>query len=75
MPIKTVNVSFPEQTLNEIDKFAKKTDLSRSDILRLGARKYIRSLEEWRLLQAVAEKKMRKMGLESEEDIIKKLRQ
>lgn len=50
MSIKTVNISFPEQTLNEIDQFAKKEALSRSDVLRIGARKYIRSQTNWEKL-------------------------
>ncbi|MCL5407544.1 MAG: ribbon-helix-helix domain-containing protein [Patescibacteria group bacterium] len=47
MVLKTVNISFTEQTLDEIDKFAKKEALSRSDVLRIGAKKYIRSKSNW----------------------------
>ena len=47
MATKTVNISFPEQTLDEIDKFAKKEALSRSDVLRIGAKRYIRSKSNW----------------------------
>ena len=73
MATRTVNISFKENILKEIDQFAKKESLSRSDILRIGARKYIRSLSEWRLLQAIGEAKAKKLNLKNEEDIIKKL--
>jgi len=73
MATRTVNISFKENILKEIDQFAKKESLSRSDILRIGARKYIRSLSEWRLLQTIGEAKAKKLNLKNEEDIIKKL--
>lgn len=73
MAIKTVNISFPEQTLKEIDQFARKEALSRSDVLRIGARKYIRNLSEWQALQVIGEEKARKAGLNSEEKIVKAL--
>lgn len=71
MAIKTVNISFPEQTLKEIDAFAQKEALSRSDVLRIGARKYIRNLSEWQDLQKIGEKQARKLGLDTEEKIVK----
>lgn len=74
MNIKTVNISFPEQTLKEIDQFAQKEALSRSDVLRIGARKYIRNLSEWQALQVIGEEKARKAGLVSEEKIVKALK-
>lgn len=73
MALKTVNISFPEQTLKEIDEFAKKEALSRSDVLRIGAKKYIRNFSEWQLLQEIGERKARKAGLNSEEKIIEAL--
>ena len=73
MAIKTVNISFPEQSLKEIDKFAQKEALSRSDVLRIGAKRYIRNLTEWQSLQKIGEKQARKLGLDSEEKIVKKL--
>ena len=47
MATKTVNISFPEKSLREIDQFAKKESLSRSDVLRIGAKRYIRSKSNW----------------------------
>lgn len=73
MSIKTVNISFPEKSLKEIDQFAQKESLSRSDVLRIGARKYIRNLSEWQNLQEIGEKQAKKLGLDSEEKIVKAL--
>ncbi|MBM2821090.1 MAG: hypothetical protein HW405_850 [Candidatus Berkelbacteria bacterium] len=73
MAIKTVNISFPEQSLKEIDEFAQKEDLSRSDVLRIGAKKYIRNFNEWQLLQGIGEKQAKKLGLDTEEKIVKTL--
>lgn len=73
MAIRTVNISFPEQILEEIDAFAQKEALSRSDVLRIGTKKYIRNLTEWQFLQNIGTKQAKKLGLQSEEDIIKKI--
>ena len=70
MPIKTVNISFPQKTLEEIDSFAQKESLSRSDVLRIGAKKYIRNYSNWQALQKLGVKQARKLGLKSEEDIV-----
>jgi metal-responsive CopG/Arc/MetJ family transcriptional regulator len=71
MAIKTVNISFPEQSLREIDEFAKKEALSRSDVLRIGAKRYIRNFTEWQVLQEIGEKQAKKLGLDTEEKIVK----
>ena len=71
MPIKTVNISFPNKTLKEIDSFAQKESLSRSDVLRIGAKKYIRNYSEWQALQKLGVKQAKKLRLETEEDIVK----
>lgn len=70
MAIKTVNISFPEETLKDIDEFARKEALSRSDVLRIGAKRYIRNLSEWQVLQEIGEKQAKKLGLNSEEKIV-----
>lgn len=71
--LKTVNISFPEQTLKEIDEFAQKEALSRSDVLRIGAKRYIRNLSEWQELQKIGEAQAKRLGYNSEEKIVKKL--
>jgi len=73
MAIKTVNISFPDNILQEIDEFAKKEALSRSDVLRIGAKRYIRNLSEWQELQKIGEAQAKKLGLDTEEKIVKKM--
>ncbi len=70
MATKTINVSFPKKTLEDIDRFAEKEDLSRSDVLRIGARKYIRDFSKWQILQEIGEKQAKKLGLKTEEQIV-----
>jgi len=70
MPIKTVNISFSQKSLKEIDSFAQRESLSRSDVLRIGARKYIRDYFDWQALQSIGAKQAKKLGLESEQDIV-----
>ncbi|HLB31974.1 MAG TPA: ribbon-helix-helix protein, CopG family [Patescibacteria group bacterium] len=74
MAIKTVNISFPEQSLKEIDEFARREALSRSDVLRIGAKKYIRGLSAWQDLQKIGEKQAKKLGLDTEDKIVKVLK-
>ncbi|OGD65347.1 hypothetical protein A3F08_02110 [Candidatus Berkelbacteria bacterium RIFCSPHIGHO2_12_FULL_36_9] len=73
MSIKTVNISFNENLLREIDKFAQKEALSRSDVLRIGTKKYIQNLSEWRLLQQIGKKQALKLGFKSEDDIVNRI--
>ncbi len=43
----TVNISFQDTLLNEIDRVAKKESRSRSEFLREAARAYIQRKERW----------------------------
>ncbi|MGC8774820.1 MAG: CopG family ribbon-helix-helix protein [Chlorobaculum sp.] len=47
MSTVTVNISFQESLLNEIDKTAKKEHRSRSEFLREAARLYIQRQQQW----------------------------
>lgn len=73
MSLKTVNISFPEKLLEEIDQFAKGESLSRSDVLRIGTKRYIENYRAWRGLQNYGLVKARKLGLKSEEEVVKRI--
>lgn len=73
MATKTINVSFPKKTLEEIDRFAEREDLSRSDVLRIGAKKYIRDFAKWQILQSFGKKQAENLGFKSEEEIVRAL--
>jgi metal-responsive CopG/Arc/MetJ family transcriptional regulator len=47
MSTVTVNISFQESLLNEIDSTAKKEHRSRSEFLREAARLYIQRQQQW----------------------------
>lgn len=70
MAIRTVNISFPDNLLKDIDEFAQRETLSRSDVLRIGAKKYIRNLSEWQALQEIGGRQAKKLGLDTEEKIV-----
>jgi len=48
MPTNTVNISFDENLLKEIDEVAKSEFRSRSELLREAARLYIERKEKWK---------------------------
>jgi CopG family transcriptional regulator / antitoxin EndoAI len=52
----TVNISFQESLLNEIDSTAKKEHRSRSEFLREAARLYIQRQQQWEELFRLGDK-------------------
>ncbi len=64
----TVNVSFQENLLADIDRLAKKERRSRSELLREAARLYIERQNRWNKIFAMGEAIARDKGL-SEEDV------
>ncbi len=64
----TVNISFQEKLLADIDKQAKKERRSRSELVREAARLYIERRDRWNKIFALGEAVARDKGL-SEQDI------
>ncbi len=64
----TVNISFQEELLADIDKQAKKERRSRSELVREAARLYIERRDRWNKIFALGEAVARDKGL-SEQDI------
>ncbi len=64
----TVNISFQEELLADIDKQAKRERRSRSELLREAARLYIERRDRWNRIFALGEAVARDRGL-SEQDI------
>ena len=64
----TVNISFQEELLADIDKQAKKERRSRSELVREAARLYIERRDRWSKIFALGEAVARVKGL-SEQDI------
>ena len=59
----TVNISFQDSLLNDIDRVARNEARSRSELLREAARTYIRRTERWTGIFALGQQIVRKRGL------------
>jgi CopG family transcriptional regulator / antitoxin EndoAI len=68
MKSSTVNISFNDELLEQIDQVAREESRSRSELIREAARTYIDRKRRWRQIFAFAEQKARETSL-SEEDI------
>ncbi|MCE1273066.1 MAG: ribbon-helix-helix domain-containing protein [Chlorobiales bacterium] len=77
MSTVTVNISFQNSLLNEIDKTAKKEHRSRSELLREAARLYIQRQQQWDDLFQLGERitEEKQLTLRDVEDEIKSARQ
>lgn len=64
----TVNISFQESLLADIDRLARKERRSRSELLREAARLYIERRNRWNNIFALGEAVARDKGL-SEQDV------
>jgi CopG family transcriptional regulator / antitoxin EndoAI len=64
----TVNISFQENLLADIDRLAKKERRSRSELLREAARLYIERRDRWNKIFALGEAVAKEKGL-SEQDV------
>jgi CopG family transcriptional regulator/antitoxin EndoAI len=68
----TVNISFQENLLADIDRLAKKERRSRSELLREAARLYIERKNRWDKIFATGQDIARDKGL-SEEDVAEEI--
>jgi len=73
MPISTVNISFPTEFLEEIDKFADAESRTRSELIREATRMYLTQRKRWEAIFAFGTKQAAKLGLR-EEDIAAEIR-
>jgi CopG family transcriptional regulator/antitoxin EndoAI len=63
MAISTVNISFKEDLLAEIDRIARRESRSRSELIREAARSYIDRKKRWERIFAFGSKQAKKLGL------------
>lgn len=68
MPTVTVNISFQDSLLSEIDKTAKKEYRSRSELIREAARQYIERQNHWNDLFQLGDKLVQEQHL-TESDV------
>jgi metal-responsive CopG/Arc/MetJ family transcriptional regulator len=68
MKTGTVNISFQEGLLRQIDQVAREESRSRSELIREAARMYIERKKRWKDVFAFGEKQVRRLRL-SERDV------
>jgi len=68
MKTGTVNISFQEGLLQQIDETAREESRSRSELIREAARMYIERKKRWKDIFAFGEKQARRLRL-SERDV------
>jgi len=59
----TINISFEDSLLAEIDAEAKRESRSRSELLREAARLYVRRQRQWDEVFAFADRQVARLGL------------
>ncbi len=73
MAVSTVNISFQEDLLQQIDKIAQNEARSRSELIREAARMYIEKKQRWQSIFSYGESIAPKLAV-SEEDIMKEIK-
>jgi CopG family transcriptional regulator/antitoxin EndoAI len=68
MATSTVNISFPKEFLEEIDRIAEVEARTRSELIREATRRYLTQRKRWDAIFAFGAKQAAKFGL-SEKDI------
>lgn len=68
MATKVINISLPEELLQQIDEAAARENRGRSEFLRESARKRI-SDQRWRALQRIGMERARELGIRTEDDV------
>jgi CopG family transcriptional regulator / antitoxin EndoAI len=74
MANSTVNISFQEELLDQIDKIAKEEARSRSELIREAARAYIEKKEKWRSIFSYGSAIGKKIGL-TEQDVAREVKE
>ena len=68
----TVNISFQDRLLAEIDAEAKRESRTRSELLREAARLYVRRQKQWERVFALGDE-LSKRGSLSETDVVREI--
>jgi metal-responsive CopG/Arc/MetJ family transcriptional regulator len=73
MAVSTVNISFQEDLLGQIDKIAQSEARTRSELIREAARIYIERKKKWESIFAYGESLAAKYNF-TEEDVFEEIR-
>jgi metal-responsive CopG/Arc/MetJ family transcriptional regulator len=72
MKSSTVNISFNDELLQQIDQVAQEESRSRSELIREAARTYIERKKRWKYIFAFAEARAKQQNI-TEEDIAEEI--
>jgi metal-responsive CopG/Arc/MetJ family transcriptional regulator len=73
MRTSTVNISFRDDLLDQIDRIAREESRSRSELIREAARMYIERKKKWKSIFEFGKQQVSRLGL-TEKDIAKEIR-
>ena len=66
---KVINMSLPLPLYEDLDKVAKKQEVSRSEILKRALRSYLKEEERWQMIRKWGKSQGKRLGIQSEKDI------
>ncbi len=77
METSTINLSLPEDLLDQVDKLAKRESRSRSELMLAALRAFLERRAEWDKIFAETDEHVRRLGLKPEdvEEAIREARQ
>lgn len=68
---KLVTISLPPNIAEELNEFAKKEAMTKSELARLALRRYLKLEKGWALIQKWGKESAKKFGLEKEKEVDK----
>lgn len=69
MQTQTLNISLPKELVKRVDETAKKEYRNRSELIRQALRVYLTRTERWKSILDAGKKYGKKLGIESEDDV------
>ena len=75
MNTKTLNISLPPALIAQLDRVAKERSANRSELIREAVRSYLARREEWEKLFAIGARQAKKLGVTTEEDVVRIVRE
>ena len=69
MATKTINISLPQEVVDQIDQRAKREYRGRSELIKQATLSYIRSQDNCDLFRRDLSKRAKEMGIKTEDDV------
>lgn len=74
MMTQTLNIALPVDLVKKADLVAKKEYRNRSELIREALRIYLEDKAKWQEIVAYGKKQAKKMGIKSEQDVVRIVR-